>query len=121
MDVANGPDATVSIALPQVFIEAVARRAAEIVLDQLDQRHQATSPYLTVKEAAAHLRCSRQRVYDLLSSGQLSRKKDGARVLVSRTEIEEHLDGGASSAVRSGRQRQAGGHRANGPAPAQGG
>jgi excisionase family DNA binding protein len=49
------------------------------------------SPYLTVAEAAAYLRASRQRVYDLLSSQRLSRRKDGARVLISRVELDAYL------------------------------
>jgi excisionase family DNA binding protein len=49
------------------------------------------SPYLTVAEAAAYLRASRQRVYDLLSSRRLSRHKDGARVLISRAELDAYL------------------------------
>jgi excisionase family DNA binding protein len=48
----------------------------------------AASPYMTVKEAADYLRCSRQRIYDLRSSGQLSRHGDGRRVLVSRAELD---------------------------------
>jgi len=50
------------------------------------------SPYLTVAEAADYLRASRQRVYDLLSSRRLSRRKDGARVLISRAELDTYLD-----------------------------
>jgi len=49
------------------------------------------SPYLTVAEAAVYLRASRQRIYDLLSSRRLSRRKDGARVLISRSELDAYL------------------------------
>jgi excisionase family DNA binding protein len=49
------------------------------------------SPYLTVAEAAVYMRASRQRVYDLLSSRRLSRHKDGARVLISRAELDAYL------------------------------
>lgn len=49
-------------------------------------------PYLSVTEAPAYLRCKRQRVYDLLSAGTLTRVKDGSRTLVSRAEIENHLE-----------------------------
>jgi excisionase family DNA binding protein len=51
------------------------------------------SPFLTVGEAAAYLRSSRQRVYDLLSSRRLTRHKDGARVLISRAELDTYLGG----------------------------
>jgi excisionase family DNA binding protein len=49
------------------------------------------SPYMTIVEAAAYLRCPRQRIDDLLSQRRLARYKDGARTLVSRAEVEEHL------------------------------
>jgi excisionase family DNA binding protein len=49
------------------------------------------SPYMTIPEAAALLRCKRQRIDDLLSQGRLARYKDGSRTLVSRREVEEHL------------------------------
>ena len=51
-----------------------------------------TSPYMTIVEAAAYLRCSRQRIDDLLSQRRLTRFKDGARTLVSRAEIERYLN-----------------------------
>jgi excisionase family DNA binding protein len=49
------------------------------------------SPYLTIVEAAEYLRCSRQRVDDLLSSCWLMRHKDGSRTLVSRAELDGYL------------------------------
>lgn len=62
------------------------------------------SPYLTIEEAAAYLRCRRQRVDDLLSQRRLSRIKDGARTLISRGELEAYLRCGADdpSVVRWG-------------------
>jgi excisionase family DNA binding protein len=53
---------------------------------------------MTVVEAADYLRCSRQRVDDLLSQRRLTRHKDGSRTLVSRAEIERHLHMGARRA-----------------------
>jgi excisionase family DNA binding protein len=59
------------------------------VLARLDSNApSSTSPYLTVGEAADLLRSRRQRVYDLLSSGRLTRFKDGGRTLVLRVEVE---------------------------------
>jgi excisionase family DNA binding protein len=49
------------------------------------------SPYMTIPEAAAYLRCSRQRVDDLLSQRRLCRHKDGSRTLVRREEVERYL------------------------------
>lgn len=50
------------------------------------------SPYKTIPEAAAYLRCSRQRVDDLLSQGRLTRHKDGHRTLVERAELVAYLE-----------------------------
>jgi excisionase family DNA binding protein len=50
------------------------------------------SPYMTIPEAAQYLRCSRQRIDDLLSQRRLTRHKDGRRTLVRRTDIEAHLE-----------------------------
>ncbi|WP_217913790.1 helix-turn-helix domain-containing protein [Miltoncostaea marina] len=62
------------------------------------------SPYLTIDEAAAYLRCRRQRVDDLLSQRRLSRVKDGSRTLISRAELEAYLrrDSDDPSIVRWG-------------------
>jgi excisionase family DNA binding protein len=49
------------------------------------------SPYLSIVETAAYLRCTRQRVDDLLSSGRLSRVKEGGRTLIARADVERHL------------------------------
>jgi excisionase family DNA binding protein len=72
--------------LEQLIDEKVAERVA-----QLTAPVPASSPYLTIPEAADYLRCSRQRVDDLLSQGRLQRFKDGARTLVSRAEISDYL------------------------------
>ena len=58
-----------------------------LVLERLPQPDP-PSPYMTTEEAADFLRCSRQRVHDLLSSGRLSRRKEGGRTLVLRAEVE---------------------------------
>jgi excisionase family DNA binding protein len=50
------------------------------------------SPFLTIPEAAAHLRCKRQRIDDLLSQRRLSRVKDGTRTLVRRDELLAYID-----------------------------
>jgi excisionase family DNA binding protein len=78
--------------LPPEFIELVAERAAELVT----ARHapQTAQRWLTMEEAAEYLRCKPQRIYDLRSSGRLSRTGDGSRVLVDRVELDEYLSGG---------------------------
>lgn len=94
-DLRPGAAAAVSgipLMLPEEAVEAIAWRAAELVLAELRAAAPASpSPYMSVDEAAAYLRCDRQRIYDLLSARRLQRHKDGARVLISRAELEAYL------------------------------
>lgn len=77
--------------------EQIEARVTEAIERALSQREQAErSPYMTTGEAAEFLRCSRQRIYDLISQGRLSRFKEGGtpenpragRTLVLRSEVE---------------------------------
>jgi excisionase family DNA binding protein len=72
-------------------IEAIVDARVDARLAECLSREPEASPYKTVPEAAAYLRCSRQRVYDLLSQRLLTRVKDGRRTLVLRAEIEGYL------------------------------
>jgi excisionase family DNA binding protein len=82
----------VHLELPADALEAIAERAAALVLASLPNASP-HSPFFSVDEAAEFLRAKPQRVYDLLSAGRLSRFKDGSRVLVSRAELEAYLGG----------------------------
>jgi excisionase family DNA binding protein len=78
--------------LPAETVEELVERVAARVLEQLPAAAPApASPYMSIDEAAEYLRAKRQRVYDLLSAGRLTRFKDGSRVLVSREELDGHL------------------------------
>jgi excisionase family DNA binding protein len=90
--------AEIKLTITDEAIEAIAARAAELVLEQIG-REPETSPYLSVAEAADYLRSSKQRVYDLLSSGRVTRRKDGARVLVERAELDRYLASNGSKGV----------------------
>lgn len=79
-----------NLQLPPETAEAIARRAAELVLEQLDDR--AAPELLTVTEAAELLRCAPQRVYDLTSSGRLPFFKDGSRTLIRRVDVDAYLE-----------------------------
>jgi excisionase family DNA binding protein len=70
-------------------VEAIAERAAELVLERLPSPP--TSEFLNVHEAAELIRAKPQRVYDLLSAGKLTRYKDGSRTLVARSEVVARL------------------------------
>lgn len=80
---------TITVDLP---VEAMGALADEIAAKLAEQamatmRTPSTSPYMTIPEAADYLRCSRQRIDDLLSSRRLTRVKEGRRTLVLRAEI----------------------------------
>jgi excisionase family DNA binding protein len=82
-----------ALTIPDEWLEAVAERVVELLAERAPAA--SGSPYLSVAETAEFLRADRQRVYDLLSSGRLSRIKDGARVLVARAELECPLGNGS--------------------------
>jgi excisionase family DNA binding protein len=81
-----------SIAVPPELEERIAERAAEIVLERLEQTN-GRSPYLSIVEAAEFLRSQRHRIDDLLSRGTLTRHKDGSRTLILRAELEAYMRG----------------------------
>ena len=83
-------------ALEALVAEKVAERLRVVGAERMAERHR--SGFLSVQEAADLLRCDRQRVYDLLSSGRLTRLKDGSRVLIRRAEIEAWLANGRREA-----------------------
>ena len=76
--------------LPPDAVDAIVERAAELVREQLAGR---PGEWLTVDEAAAYARCSRQRIYDLRSAGRLPKTGDGSRVLVRRSDLDAYLGG----------------------------
>jgi excisionase family DNA binding protein len=77
----------VSLELTGESLSALVEQVVSLVSERLPQP-EPPSPYLTTAEAADYLRCSRQRVHDLLSAGKLTRFKDGGRTLVLRVEVE---------------------------------
>jgi excisionase family DNA binding protein len=67
-------------------------QVATIVLDRLGaERRISPSPWLTAAEAADYIRSGVQRIYDLRSSGRLTRYRDGSRAMVSRDELDALL------------------------------
>jgi excisionase family DNA binding protein len=82
----------VEIDLPDEVIEGLFEAVTTEVLSRLDRPEPAPSPYVTVEEAAAYLRCSRQRIHDLLSARRLRRFKDGSRTLLDRVEVEAWVE-----------------------------
>ena len=81
-------DAEVTVALPPAVIEAIARRAAAIVTGALAARPEA---FIGVAEAADHLACKPQRIYDLVSQRRLEFHRDGRRLLFRRSDLDAYL------------------------------
>lgn len=98
------------------WVNAFVGKIADAVIEQI--RHKLTiprpvpaaaaprSPWATVEEAATFLRCKPQRVYDLLSSGQLRRHKEGGRVLILRSDLELRVE--ATERLLAGARRATG-------------
>jgi excisionase family DNA binding protein len=89
----------VTLELSEVEIAAIAERVAAIIVrDSAHPLREGQQRFLTRSEAADYLRCSRQRISDLCSTGTLSRFRDGTRVLISRAEIDAHVQRAATAA-----------------------
>lgn len=86
-----------ALTFPLEAVEAIAARAAELVLEQLRESAQVangvTPKYLSPADAATYIGKSRQRIYDLVTVGRLTRLKDGTSVLVSVEELDAYLAG----------------------------
>ncbi len=83
--------------LPDEIVEEITAEVTRRVLAELGRPRPSASRYLTVLETAELLRCSRQRIDDLLSQRRLTRIKEGSRTLILREEVEAYL---AESAYR---------------------
>ena len=68
----------------------IAQRAAALVPTD---NAAAVSPWLNVAEAAERLRCSKDRIYDLIALGKLQPRRDGRRVLLHRDELDAYVEG----------------------------
>jgi excisionase family DNA binding protein len=69
-------------------------RLAALVAERLGAAERSTpEPWVGVADAAAHLGCKPQRIYDLVHARAIPHRKDGARLLFRRSELDEWLDG----------------------------
>jgi excisionase family DNA binding protein len=87
----------IEISLPPEVVEQIAQRVAEILEER--RSGEAAAPaqrWLTIDQAAAHIGAKPQRIYDLRSSGRLSRHADGRRALIDRVELDMLVQHGRS-------------------------
>ena len=82
-----------TIAVSEQLVEQIAARAAALVLQQMQPANGASPKYVSPADAAARIGKSRQRIYDLLAIGRLTKHKDGSSVLISVDELERYLRG----------------------------
>lgn len=100
MNVPNGHSTggdALALLVPPAVIEAIALAVVEL----LEKQGAATpakseSPFLDVGEAAAYIRASRQRIYDLIHAGVLKPVRDGRRVLLTRDALDAMLERSAA-------------------------
>lgn len=83
-----------TVDVPPELVGQIAERAAEIVLER--QGDHTDDRWLTVAEAAEHLRCSRNRVYQLVSARRIPFSKDGSRTLFRRSQIDRWVEEGGA-------------------------
>ena len=69
---------------------------AELVAERLGAAGAAPEPWVGVPEAAAHLACKPQRIYNLVHARAIPHRKDGSRVLLRLSELDRWLDGRAA-------------------------
>jgi excisionase family DNA binding protein len=69
-------------------------RLAELVAARLGSASRAgPEPWVGVKEAAAHLGCKPQRIYDLVHDRAIPHRKEGSRLLFRLSDLDRWLDG----------------------------
>ncbi len=86
--------APITITLSPEALDDLEARITQRVLDSIETAG-AESPYLDVTEAAAFLRGSKQRVYDLVHQGALTPCRDGKRLLFRRDHLAAYVEGKA--------------------------
>jgi excisionase family DNA binding protein len=82
------------LSVPDELFEAIAERAAALVLARLDAEPE---PWLGVDEAARYLACTPSRIYALKSANRIPHRKDGSRLLFRRSELDAWLDEGGAT------------------------
>ena len=96
----------------EALVSSIATTVEARIKQQMLARREApaapapSSPFMSVNEAAVFLCCKPQRVYDLLSARTLGRYRDGARVLIKRSELEMYVT--ATQHARTGALRVVG-------------
>src|SRR3954469_19710100 len=103
--------------LLQALVEALAAdREALERLRELIGAPPAGEPalWIGVSEAAQHIACKPQRIYDLVHAGRIPHHRDGSRLLFRRSELDAWVSNGGRPADNVS-ERKVAGRRANVP------
>jgi excisionase family DNA binding protein len=82
---------TLELQVPDVFVQAIAERVAELLANSL-AGSSAPEPWIGVEQAAEHLACPPSRIYDLVSQGRLTPRRDGRRLLFKRSHLDAAIE-----------------------------
>ena len=83
----------VTIPLPAPLLELIADRTAE----RLGARQPVVEPWVGVDQAAEHLACKRQRIYDLVSRRTIPYRKEGSRLLFKLSHLDAWIGSGGAA------------------------
>jgi excisionase family DNA binding protein len=76
---------------------AITPKDIEAIADAVAARQNPDDEWLNVDEAAAYLKCKRQRIYDLSSEGRIPVHREGIRLLFSRRELDGWIKSGRAA------------------------
>ena len=81
----------VTFTLGDDALEALARRAAQIVMEEMERR----DGWLRgADEIAAYIGCKKDRIYALVSAGRIPVHKDGSALVAKRSELDAWIRNG---------------------------
>ncbi|HEX5527224.1 MAG TPA: excisionase family DNA-binding protein [Solirubrobacterales bacterium] len=92
-DAGTAEHTKLALELPADVLDAVAERAAEIVLERLGEPTP-SSPWLDVAGAAEYIAAPVSRIYALVSANRIPHHRDGSRLLFHRDELDDHIRSG---------------------------
>jgi excisionase family DNA binding protein len=95
MTVAEHGALAFALQAPPDLVEAVARRAVELLAAETGG--DAEGGFIDVAGAAAFLACPKSRIYALVSAGRIPHHRDGSRLLFDRAELREYVRRGGAT------------------------
>jgi len=84
-----------ALILPPALLEQIVEQVCERLAERV-----AVEPWVGVAEAAAHLGCRPQRIYDLVcrrASTGIPHRKEGTRLLFKLSQLDRWIEGGSAT------------------------